>query len=299
MYNIVFIGCIVCIYIGKVGADCSTGCYDSWRGDGWCDSACDNAACNYDDGDCGSTSSCSFMCSNSQLGDGTCDFWCNTEACNYDDGDCTNDDNSGGGWLDDDIWTGECSLSSCPGVHQGHCGALSIKTDKWCEMGGTDVCCAQNSDECCDPNGGAIAGIVIGIIVMIGVCCYYCCNCNKNNNNNNNNNNKEYGEPPHCCFKFWCPSCAVCSHQGCDEPCDVISSLILGWFFTICCWEPKKNKTHIAPPPVYVVTSNNENNIEMPATAQMQQPPEYQQTPVYQQQPASYIVHSDDKTGPI
>ena len=146
-------------------------------------------------------------------------------------------------------------------------------------MGGTDVCCAQSSSECCDPNGGAIAGIVIGIIVMIGVCCYYCCNCNKNMNNNN----KEYGEPPHCCFKFWCPTFAVCSHQGCDEPCDVFSSLCLGWLFTICCWEPKKNKTHIAPPNGYIVTSNNENNIEMPATAQIQQPPVYkQQPPVYQ-----------------
>lgn len=282
MYNIVYIGCIVCIYIGKVGADCSTGCYDSWRGDGWCDSECDNAACNYDDGDCGSTS-CSFMCSNSQLGDGTCDYWCNTEACNYDDGDCTNDDDtndddtSGGGFFDDDIWTGECSLTSCPNVHGGHCGALSIKTDKWCEMGGTDVCCAQNSDECCDPNGGAIAGIIIGIVAFISVCCYYCCNCKKKNDNDE--------EVPNLCFKFWCPTCAVCSHQGCDEPRDVISSLCLCWLFTICCWEPK-NKTYAAP-------SNNENNIEMPATAQIQQPS------VYQEQSASYIVHSDAKTEPI
>ena len=246
MYNIVFIGCIVCIYVGKVSADCTQGCYDNWRGDGWCDSACDNAACNYDDGD------------------------------------CTNDDYGGGGLFDDDIWTGECSLTSCPGLHQGHCGAFGQETDKWCEMGGTDVCCAQSSSECCEPNGGAIAGLVIGIIVVIGVCCYYCCNCNKNTNNNNN---KEYGEPPNCCFKFWCPTCAVCSHQGCDEPCDVISSLCLGWLFTICCWEPK-NKTYAAP-------SNNENNIEMPATAQIQQPS------VYQEQSASYIVHSDAKTEPI
>ena len=278
MYNIVFIGCIVCIYVGKVSAVCSTGCSDSWRGDGWCDSACDNAACNYDDGDCGSTAQCSFFCSNSQLGDGTCDFWCNTEDCNYDNGDCTNDDNSGGGLFDDDIWTGECSLSSCPGVHQGHCGAFGQETDKWCDMGGTEVCCAENSEDCCEANGGAIAGTVIGIIVVIGVCCYYCCNCNKNNKNNN------YGEPPHCCFKFWCPTCAVCSHQGCDEPRDVMSSLCLGWLFTICCWEPKNNKTYIATPNVNVVTSNNENIIELPATH------------VYQQQPASYIVNSDAKT---
>ena len=87
MYNIICIGCIVCVYIGKVGAECSYWCYDNWRGDGWCDSACDNDACNYDDGDCGSSTSCSFMCSDSQLGDGTCDYWCNVSNCNYDDGD--------------------------------------------------------------------------------------------------------------------------------------------------------------------------------------------------------------------
>jgi hypothetical protein len=31
---------------------CAPGCYASWLGDGDCDSACNNAACNYDDGDC-------------------------------------------------------------------------------------------------------------------------------------------------------------------------------------------------------------------------------------------------------
>ena len=306
MYNIVFIGCIVCVYVGKVSADCSPGCHDYWRGDGWCDSACDNAACNYDDGDCGSTAQCSFLCSNSQLGDGTCDFWCNTEDCNYDDGDCTNNDNGDdtGGLLDDDMWTGECSFTSCPGVHQGHCGAFSTKTDKWCEMGDTDICCAENSGECCDPNGGAIAGLIIGIIVVIGVCCYYCCNCNKNKNNDINN--KDYGEPPHCCFKFWCPTCAVCSHQRCDEPCDVILSLWLGWFFTLCCWHPK-TKTYITPPPnMYVITQNKEGDIEIPATASIPQPPVYQQQPqVYQQQPEvyqqppSYIVPTDTQSESI
>ena len=195
-------------YVEHVNAVCAPGCVDGWPGDGWCDSVCDNAACNYDDGD------------------------------------CTNDDNSGGGMFDDDIWTGECSISSCPGIHQGHCGAFGQETDKWCDMGGTEVCCAENSEDCCEPNGGAIAGTVIGIIVFIGICCYFCCNCN----NNNNNNNKEYGEPPNCCFKFWCPTCAVCSHQGCDEPSDVAMSVLLGWLFTLCCWHPK-TKTYITPPP--------------------------------------------------
>mgnify|MGYP002007312679 CR=1 FL=1 len=199
-----------------VNSLCAPGCLDGWQSDGECDLECFNAACNWD-------------------GDDVC-----YGMSGDDDFLFRNDDN-------DDIWTGECSFSSCPGVHQGHCGAFGQETDKWCDMGGTEVCCAENSDDCCETNGGAIAGIVIGIIVLIGVCCYFCCNCN---NNNNNNNNKEYGEPPNFCFKFWCPPCAVCSHQGCDEPGDVFMSVLLGWFFTLCCWEPKR------------VVVDNSNNIK-------------------------------------
>ena len=254
MYNIVFIGCIVCIYVGKVNALCAPGCLDGWTGDNVCDMACYNAVCNWDDGDCFGMSG---------------------------DDDISHDDD------DDDIWTGECSLSSCPGVHQGHCGAFGQETDKWCDMGGTEVCCAENPDDCCEPNGGAIAGTVIGIVVLIGVCCYYCCNCNKDKDNNN----KDYGEPPNCCFKFWCPPCAVCSHQGCDDPCDVIMSLFFGWLFTLCCWQPK-TKTYVAPPNIYDISQNKEGDIEIPTNASIAQPQVYQQS-------ASYIVHSDSKTDPI
>ena len=52
MYNIVFIGCIVCIYVGKVNALCAPGCLDGWTSDGMCDMACFNTECNWDGGDC-------------------------------------------------------------------------------------------------------------------------------------------------------------------------------------------------------------------------------------------------------
>ena len=44
-----------------VNADCAPGCYDSWPGDTVCDSACNNAACNWDGGDCDddTTTTCS------------------------------------------------------------------------------------------------------------------------------------------------------------------------------------------------------------------------------------------------
>ena len=198
MYTMIFILLILLVSPLNVYADCAPGCVNTWPGDGWCDSACYNAACNWDDGDC-------------------------------------TDDNTSGDDVPftDDIWTGECSISSCPGLHQGHCGAFGQETDKWCEMGGTEVCCAETSDECCEPNGGAIVVTVIGIIVFISLCCYYCCNCNKNNQYNEK-------EPPHFCFKLFCPPCAVFGYQGCENKSDVCMTCCCCWLFTLCCWEPKQ-----------------------------------------------------------
>ena len=31
---------------------CAPGCYNGWQGDHYCDHDCDNAACNFDGGDC-------------------------------------------------------------------------------------------------------------------------------------------------------------------------------------------------------------------------------------------------------
>jgi len=38
-----------------MSGECAPGCPDSWLGDGVCDSVCNVAACNYDNGDCGDT----------------------------------------------------------------------------------------------------------------------------------------------------------------------------------------------------------------------------------------------------
>jgi hypothetical protein len=69
----------VCVTVvgGNGGHDgqCAPGCRANWLGDGDCDSACNNAACNYDDGDCeedecaGCDSFCGFECA----GKGCCD----------------------------------------------------------------------------------------------------------------------------------------------------------------------------------------------------------------------------------
>jgi len=75
-------------------------CPSSWLSDGTCDSSCNNAACNYDAGDCSGTSappppspsppsSSTCSCPSSWLSDGMCDSSCNNAACNYDAGDCS------------------------------------------------------------------------------------------------------------------------------------------------------------------------------------------------------------------
>ena len=70
-----------------VNADCAP----DWPGDGYCDYACNNAACDWDGGDCDDDTSatCSnIFCSSSQLGHGTCDYFCSGPVCYYDNGDC-------------------------------------------------------------------------------------------------------------------------------------------------------------------------------------------------------------------
>ena len=61
-------------------------------------------------------------------------------------------------------------------VYHGACGGLSKKSDKWC--GG--YCLATTEDDCCEPDGGPIAGLVIGLIVglaLIITLFAYCCKC--------------------------------------------------------------------------------------------------------------------------
>ena len=63
-------------------------------------------------------------------------------------------------------------------LYDGKCGALSQEAeDKWddwmvegLEIAGCieDVCCASNEDDCCEANVGAIVGIVIALVVVIG-----------------------------------------------------------------------------------------------------------------------------------
>ena len=62
--------------VNNMAACLNTGCpQESWPGDKWCDAQCNNAACNFDDGDCqkdGSSCSENHQCESFQCSNGIC-----------------------------------------------------------------------------------------------------------------------------------------------------------------------------------------------------------------------------------
>lgn len=68
--------------------NCAAGCPSSWIGNGQCESACRNAACEWDGGDCAWVDACAVGCPDEWIGDGVCDDSCYNAACSWDGGDC-------------------------------------------------------------------------------------------------------------------------------------------------------------------------------------------------------------------
>ena len=133
LYSAILILCFVATAL----ADCAPGCLSGWPGDGYCDYACNNYACNYDNGDCSGSS---------------------------------NDD-------DDDVG-GSCSNCNYNNMYTGSCGAFQEKADdKWCSFYGSDYCCADSAADCCEVNGGLVAGVVIGAVVALGLAIWGCICC--------------------------------------------------------------------------------------------------------------------------
>lgn len=76
-------------------------------------------------------------------------------------------------------------------LYYGECPAFTKKDEShWCSAGvsyggyqtSTDLCIAESEDECCPTDGGAVAGLVIGlfvgitgIITLFAFCCKCCC----------------------------------------------------------------------------------------------------------------------------
>ena len=100
------------LYLAWDLPSCSEGCEYSWVGDGYCDAACNVAACSFDNGDCLNATDhggydagfdgdhtwksyddeqeyyCSPSCPKSWLADGSCDASCSVASCLFDMFDC-------------------------------------------------------------------------------------------------------------------------------------------------------------------------------------------------------------------
>ena len=91
----------------STGSESQCECTSSWLGDGTCDSACNNAACEFDRNDCATQNNPDVYsdceCTSSWIGDGTCDSSCNNPECNFDAGDCSSE-NSGTSSADTSTW---------------------------------------------------------------------------------------------------------------------------------------------------------------------------------------------------
>ena len=87
----------------------------------------------------------------------------------------------------------ECCEASCDvcskKLYDGKCGVFTQeakgKWDDWMVVEGSlgyieDACCASNEDMCCEANVGAILGLVIGLVVVIGGSIFACCKYRQN-----------------------------------------------------------------------------------------------------------------------
>ena len=165
-----------------------TSCVSSWISDGWCDSVNNNAACNYDGGDCCSSTcvSSSYTCGvagydcrgypsstcySSWQGDGECDdnLGCNTRATNYDGGDCcspyTSDcyDCSQDGWYcggsigSTNCDYGGCYMNAvCDSCHICQAGKYSTRNNQWrqCQTCSSGKYCSSGLSSCSTCSSG-------------------------------------------------------------------------------------------------------------------------------------------------
>ena len=87
----------------------------------------------------------------------------------------------------------ECCEASCDvcskKLYDGKCGVFTQeakgKWDDWMVVEGSlgyieDACCASNEDMCCEANVGAILGLVIGLVVVLGGSIFACCKYRQN-----------------------------------------------------------------------------------------------------------------------
>ena len=144
-------------------------------GDGEAGSVNGYCACGTDCSDCGERASCDYTggCSNSCIHhfDGECDdgqtgSTTSLCACGTDCVDC-----------------GERSSCDNPTEDDNYITGSTFSTDSDLECM-KDVCCAEDEDDCCELNVGAVVGTAIALlVVLVGsilACCKFCPDCPMN-----------------------------------------------------------------------------------------------------------------------
>ncbi|MEC9465796.1 MAG: LNR domain-containing protein [Myxococcota bacterium] len=129
------------------GCDCPA----SFIGDGFCDSDCNTAECNFDGGDCDEPADCAVGCTSTMLGDGTCDDACNVVSCSYDYGDCSSTEVCSdlcAGWASDGYCDLSCNTDPCAWDGGDCCASTCIDGTYTCGgSAGTNFSC-EDPDAC-------------------------------------------------------------------------------------------------------------------------------------------------------
>ena len=102
----------------------------------------------------------------------------------------------------------------------------------------------DNSNDSSDPVAIIITVVVIVLLIGFGVWFFRI-----------RRDNTHY-EVPNCCYKFFCPTCALLGYQGCESESDVCMVCCFGNLFSLFCWEPKRVKVYIDSDVPEVVCAN-------------------------------------------
>ena len=121
-----------------------------------------------------------------------------------------------------------------------------------------------DDDDDNDSSGG-VAGIISTIIIfaMLISCCVWFSRRRRDNT---------HEKLPNCCYKFFCPTCALLGYQGCESKSDVFMVCCFGNLFTLLCWEPKSVKVFIDEIPTVEAPPTVIEKVPINQTVQYSQP---------------------------
>mmetsp|Transcript_21003 Transcript_21003/g.38904 ORF Transcript_21003/g.38904 Transcript_21003/m.38904 type:complete len:213 (-) Transcript_21003:220-858(-) len=126
---------------------CYGDCLKTSLGDGICNEACYNQACEYDKNDC---PVCSEGCPTFWVGNGLCDNSCNVVACGYDNGDC-----------------GSSSNTDSSNNTSGSYGSSTDYGSSYDDDSSSDYDDSSSDDDSESSSAGIIVGVVVPVVLLL------------------------------------------------------------------------------------------------------------------------------------